>query len=54
MKVARIAATFGLSRFFILAYLSGKDSRNGSFPLMLMRIGIALAIVGSVAIFSNK
>ena len=55
MKVARIVAPFGLSAvLFILAYLSSKDSGSGYFPIMLMGIGIALAIVGSAAIFSNK
>jgi hypothetical protein len=55
MKVARIVAPFGLSAvLFILAYLSSKDSDSGYFPIMLMGIGIALAIVGIAAIFSNK
>jgi hypothetical protein len=55
MKVARIAAPFGLSALlFVLAYLSGKDSASGYFPLILMGIGIVLAIVGVAAIFSNK
>jgi hypothetical protein len=55
MKVARIVAPFGLSAvLFILAYLFSRDSGSGYFPIMLMGIGIALAIVGSAAIFSNK
>ena len=55
MKVARIVAPFGLSAvLFILAYLSSKDSGSGYFPIMLMGIGAALAIVGIAAIFSNK
>lgn len=55
MKVARIVAPFGLSAvLFILAYLSSKDSSSDYFPIMLMGIGIALAIVGIAAIFSNK
>ena len=55
MKVARIVAPFGLSAvLFILAYLSSKDSGSGYFPIMLLEIEIALAIVGSAAIFSNK
>jgi len=55
MKVARIVASFGLSTvLFILAYLSSKDSDRRYFPIMLMGIGIALAIVGIAAIFSNK
>jgi hypothetical protein len=55
MKVARIAAPFGLSTvLFVLAYLSSKDSTSGSFPIMLMGIGIVLAIVGIAAIFSNR
>jgi len=55
MKVARIAAPFGLSAvLFILAYLSSKNSGSGYFPLMLLGIGIVLAIAGVAAIFSNK
>ena len=55
MKVARIVAPFGLSAvLFFLAYLSSRDSGSGYFPIMLMGTGIALAIVGSAAIFSNK
>ena len=55
MKVTRIVAPFGLSAvLFILAYLSSKDSDSGYFPIMPMGIGIALAIVGIAAIFSNK
>jgi len=55
MKVARIAAPLGLSAvLFILAYLSSRDSTSGYFPIMLMGIGIALAIVGIAAIFSNR
>ena len=55
MKIARIIAPFSLSAvLFVLAYLSGKDTDSGYFPLMLMGIGIVLAIVGTAAIFSNK
>jgi len=55
MKVARIVAPFSLSAvLFILAYLSSKDSDSGYFPIMLILIGIALAIVGIAAILSNK
>ena len=55
MKVARIIAPFGLSAvLFILAYLSSIDPGSGYFPILLMGIGIVLAIVGIVAIFSNK
>ena len=55
MKLARIAAPFGLSAVvFVLAYLSSKDSASGSFPVMLLGIGIVLAIVGAAAIFPNK
>jgi len=55
MKLARIAAPFGLSAvLFILAYLSSMDPRSGYFPIILLVIGIALVIVGSAAIFSNK
>jgi hypothetical protein len=39
---------------FVLAYLSGKDSGSGYFPVMLMGIGLVLAIVGIAAILSNK
>jgi len=55
MKVARIAAPFGLSAvLFILGYLSSNDSGSGYFPLLLMAIGLVLAIVGIAAVFSNK
>ena len=55
MKLARIVAPFSLSAvLFILAYLSSKDSGSGYFPILLMVIGIALAIVGIAAIFSSK
>ena len=55
MKLARIIAPFSLSAvLFILSYLSSKDSGSGYFPIILIGIGIALAIVGSAAIFSNK
>jgi hypothetical protein len=55
MKVARIVAPFGLSAVvFILAYLSSRDSTSGYFPVILMGIAIALAIVGTAAVFSNK
>ena len=55
MKVARIVAPFGLSVvLFVLSYLSSKDIQSGFYSLLLMLIGIAFAIVGSAAIFSNK
>ena len=55
MKAVRIIAPFGLSAvLFILAYLSSKDSSSGLFPVMLLGIGVILAIVGIVAIFSNN
>ncbi len=55
MKLARIIAPFSLSAvLFILSYLSSKDSGSGYFPLILMVIGIALAIIGVAAIFLNK
>jgi hypothetical protein len=55
MKTARILAPFGLSAIlFILAYLSGKDASSGSFPIILMGIGIIMAIVGVFTIFSKK
>ncbi len=55
MKIARIIAPFGLSAvLFILAYLSSLDERSGSFPIILMIIGILLAIVGVAMLFSDK
>jgi len=56
MKVARIVAPFSLSVvLFILSYLSVKDDVGGGFySILLLIIGIALVIVGSAAIFSNK
>jgi len=55
MKVARIIAPFSLSAvLFILSYVSLKDIGSGFYSIMLMVIGIALAIVGGAALFSNK
>ena len=55
MKLARIIAPFSLSAvLFILSYLSLKDIGSGFYSILLMVIGIALVIVGSAAIFSNK
>ncbi len=55
MRIARIVAPFGLSAvLFILAYLSSLDERSGSFPIILMIIGILLAIVGLGMLFSYK
>jgi ABC-type nickel/cobalt efflux system permease component RcnA len=55
MKVARIIAPFGLSVvLFVLSYLSLKDMNEGFYSILLLAIGIALVIVGSAAIFSNK
>ncbi len=55
MKAAKIIAPFGVSVvLFILAYLSSRDSGSGLFPIMLLGIGIILALVGVVAIFSDK
>jgi hypothetical protein len=55
MKLARIIAPFSLSAvLFILSYLSSIDPGSGYFPIVLMGIGIALAVVGAAAIFSNK
>jgi hypothetical protein len=55
MKVARIIAPFGLSVvLFVLSYLSLKDMNEGFYSILLLVIGIALVIVGSAAIFSNK
>ena len=54
MKSARIIAPFSLSAIlFILAYLSSRDSGSGYFPVMLMGIGLAVAIVGIAAVFSK-
>ena len=55
MKLARIIAPFGLSAvLFILAYLSSKDINSGYFPVILLGVGIILAIIGTVAIFSDE
>ena len=55
MKLARIIAPFSLSAvLFILSYVSLKDIGSGFYSIMLMVIGIALAIVGGAALFSNK
>ncbi len=55
MKAARIIAPFGLSAIlFILSYLSSRDSGSGSFPIILLVIGLILAIVGIAAIFSGS
>jgi hypothetical protein len=55
MKVARIIAPFGLSAvLFVLSYLSVKDMDEGFYSILLLIIGIALAIVGSTAVFSDK
>ena len=55
MKLARIIAPFGLSAvLFVLSYLSVKDANSGFYSILLLVIGIALAIVGSAAVFSDK
>ena len=55
MKLARIVAPFGLSAvLFVLSYLSLKDINSGFYSILLLVIGIALAIVGSVVTFSDK
>jgi hypothetical protein len=55
MKLARIIAPFSLSAvLFILSYLSLKDIESGFYSILLLIIGIALAAVGTAAIFSNK
>ena len=55
MKVARIVAPFSVSAvLLVLSYLSSKDPGSGYFPVVLMGIGIALAILGSAAVFSSK
>jgi len=55
MKVARIVAPFGLSAvLFVLSYVSLKDIESGFYSILLLIIGIALAAVGTTAIFSNK
>ena len=55
MQVARIVAPFGLSAvLFILSYVSLKDIESGFYSILLLVIGIALAAVGTVAIFSKE
>jgi hypothetical protein len=55
MKLARIIAPFSLSAvLFVLSYLSVKDMDEGFYSILLLIIGIALAIVGSTAVFSDK
>jgi hypothetical protein len=55
MKLARIIAPFSLSAvLFVLSYLSVKDMDQGFYSILLLIIGIALAIVGSAAVFSDK
>jgi len=55
MKLARIIAPFSLSAvLFILSYVSLKDIESGFYSILLLIIGIALAIVGTVAVFSNE
>ena len=55
MKLARIIAPFSLSAvLFVLSYLSVKDINSGFYSILLLVIGIALAIVGSAAVFSDK
>ena len=55
MKLARIIAPFSLSAvLFVLSYLSVRDMDQGFYSILLLVIGIALAIVGSAAVFSDK
>ena len=55
MKLARIVAPFSLSAvLFVLSYLSVRDMNEGFYSILLLVIGIALAIVGSAAVFSDK
>jgi hypothetical protein len=55
MKLARIIAPFSLSAvLFILSYLSLKDIESGFYSIILLIIGLAIAVVGAAAIFSNK
>ena len=55
MKLARIIAPFSLSAvLFVLSYLSVRDMDEGFYSILLLVIGIALAIVGSTAVFSDK
>lgn len=55
MKLARIIAPFSLSAvLFVLSYVSLKDIESGFYSILLLIIGIALAIVGTVAVFSNE
>jgi len=55
MILARIIAPFCLSGvLFVLSYLSVRDMDQGFYSILLLVIGIALAIVGSAAIFSDR
>lgn len=55
MKVARVVAPFSLSAgLFVLSYLSLKDMNEAFYSILLLVIGIALAAVGSAAVFSNR
>jgi len=55
MKAVRILAPFGLSTvLFILSYLSSTRANSGSYPVMLMGIGMVLAVVGTIAIFFRE
>ena len=55
MKLARIIAPFSLSAvLFVLSYVSLEDIGSGFYSILLMVIGIALVVVGTAAIFSNK
>lgn len=55
MKLVRIIAPFSLSAvLFLLSYVSLRDIESGFYSILLLVIGIALAIVGSVALFSNQ
>jgi ABC-type nickel/cobalt efflux system permease component RcnA len=56
MKVVRIVAPFGLSAvLFVLSYLNLQNEVGGGFySILLLIIGIALSVVRSAAIFSDK
>lgn len=55
MKLARIIAPFSLSAvLFILSYVSLKEIGSGFYSILLMIIGIALVVVGTAAILSDK
>jgi hypothetical protein len=55
MKLARIIAPFSLSAvLFVLSYVSLRDIESGFYSILLLIIGIALAAIGTAAVFSNR